>query len=158
MADRLPKDTKDVLPLDGNDPEVRKVTVHAVQVQPHRRPLDINIFNCFSSWFKMKRAVALARKYIDILQTRVLQKRMSPKQKAAEKNSSKAIIIEDLTNPECLILKNVQQHHFHEEIIELWKLDQTKLENNTELKAKTKKLKHTSSTQHLHPFSVRLSS
>ena len=63
----LPEDTEDLPPLDENDPEVRKVTVHAVQVQSHRRPLDINIFNRFSSWFKMKRAVALARKYIDIL-------------------------------------------------------------------------------------------
>ena len=84
----LPKDTEDMPPLDENDPEARKVTVHAVQVQSHRRPLDINIFNRFSSWFKMKRAVALARKYIDILRTRVIQKRMSPKQNAAEKNSS----------------------------------------------------------------------
>ena len=148
----LPKKTEDVPPLDENDPEVRKVTVHAVQVQSHRRPLDINIFNRFSSWFKMKRAVALARKYIDILRTRVLQKRMSPKQNAAEKNSSKAIIVEDLTKAEYLILKNVQQHHFHEEIIELRKLDQTKLETNTELKAKAKRLKQTSSIQRLDPF------
>ena len=100
----------------------------------------------------MKRAVALARKYIDILRTRVLQKRMSPKQNAVEKNSSKAIIVEDLTKAEYLILKNVQQHHFHEEIIELRKLDQTKLEKNTELKAKTKRLKQTSSIQRLDPF------
>ena len=77
---------------------------------------------------------------------------MSPKQNAAKKNSSKAIIVEDLTKAEYLILKNVQQHHFHEEIIELRKLDQTKLEKNTELKANTKRLKQTSSIQRLDPF------
>ena len=148
----LPKDTEDVAPLDENDPAVRKVTVHTLQVESHRRPLDMNIFNRFSSWFKMKRAVALARKYIDILRTRVVHKKMSPKQNAAEKNSSKAIIVEDLMKAEYLIQKNVQQHHFHEEINELQALDRTNLEKITEAKAKIKRLKQTSSIQRLDPF------
>ena len=148
----LPKDTEDLPSLDENDPEVRKVRVHAVQVQSHRRPLDMSILERFSSWFKMKRAVALAKKYIDILQTRVIRKRTSLKQNAAEKSISKSILVEDLAQAEHLILKIVQQHHFREEIINLRRRNEAASEKSIETNAKMKKLKQTSSIQRLDPF------
>ena len=84
----LPKNTSSSPPLDENDPEVRKVTVHAVHVKSQKRPLDMDILNRFSSWFKLKHAVALATKYVNILRIRVSQKRAGQEPDVRGKSSS----------------------------------------------------------------------
>ncbi len=61
----------------------------------------MDILNRFSSWFKLKRAVALATKYISILRTKVAQKRTSQEPVATEKESSKSVLVEDLEQAEC---------------------------------------------------------
>ena len=148
----LPENTNSASTLDENDPEVRKVTIHAVNVESQKGPLGVDILNRFSSWFKLKRAVALATKYVSILRTKVAQKRTSQEPVASEKESSKSVLVEDLEQAEYTVLKNVQRHHFQAEITVLRKLKDGQFVNKTETRTRNQNLKRVSSIQRLDPF------
>ncbi len=117
-----------------------------------KEPLGVDILNRFSSWFKLKRAVALATKYVSILRTKVAQKRTSQESVASEKESSKSVLVEDLEQAEYTVLKNVQRHHFQAEITVLRKLKDGQFVNKTETRTRNQNLKRVSSIQRLDPF------
>ncbi len=120
-------------------------------MESQKGPLGVDILNRFSSWFKLKRAVAFATKYVSILRTKVAQKRTSQEPVASEKESSKCVLVEDLEQAEHTVLKNVQQHHFQEEITVLRKLKDGQFVNKTETRTRNQNLKRVSSIQ-LDPF------
>ena len=61
-----------VLPaINEDDPEVKKETAHCTQLKPPAECLDPTIFDRFSSWFKLRRALALVIKYIKLLRDKI---------------------------------------------------------------------------------------
>ncbi|XP_028413601.1 uncharacterized protein LOC114536441 [Dendronephthya gigantea] len=148
----LPEHTSCSPLLNENDPEVRKVTVHAVHVNSQERPLDMAILNRFSSWFKLKRAIALATKYVNILRTRVSQKRRGQEPDVLGKGLSTSVLVEDLEQAEHILIRNIQQHHFHEEMAVLQSLKDGQFKNNVETRKRNQTLKHFSSLHRLDPF------
>ncbi|CAB4026325.1 Hypothetical predicted protein [Paramuricea clavata] len=112
----------------------------------------MDILNRFSSWFKLKHAVALGTKYVNILQIRVSQKRAGQEPNVRGKSLSMSVLVEDLQQAEHRIIKNVQQHYFHEEVTVLQNLKDGQFKNYAETKTRNQKLKHISSLHRLDPF------
>ena len=57
-------------PID-EDPEVKKVTAHSTQIKAPAENLDLAMFDNFSSWFKLKKAVAQVIQYVRRLRSKI---------------------------------------------------------------------------------------
>ena len=82
----LPKyEDLSVEPVDDEDPELKKVTVYGTQLKPEEH-LDPAIFDRFSSWYRLKKAVALAILYVRHLHQKLSQHAVTPAIDASASN------------------------------------------------------------------------
>ena len=89
------------------DPEVKKVVSHMIDVREETsHPID-QIIQYFSSWYKVKRIVSWLLK---------IRSRLREKIAGKQKTTSNEITLEDLNRAETVIMKHVQSQVYQKEI------------------------------------------
>ena len=140
------------LDLSKSDPEVKHTVVHAAEVKLDFDGL-LHRLKYFSSWFKAKRAVAVCRKFLELLKSRRAKK---PKNSITGVNL-RALIdqnyvpvkVSHLQEAEAVILREVQSQSFSKEINVLHNLQNMDRQSD---KLRNMQLKQTSSLYQLDPF------
>ena len=134
----IPEETVDTV-IDKDDPEVKKSTPAAVvlstSVTQKKYASLTERLGYFSSWYRVKRAVALCLRYKDILLRHPNTRRAQP------------VTVTEMLRAETTILQAVQAETFEEELRTL-----TKEEEDIEVTKRTKTVKTGSSLYRLDPF------
>ena len=109
-VDEWETSSTEIPPLSNDDPEVKKATCMASGVSPVW-PSLVERLEYFSNWQRARRAVALCRRYVRILHSKV-SKTPRPRHcsgKGKQDQLSRPITIQELRDAEIVILKAVQR-------------------------------------------------
>lgn len=147
----------DTAALSHDDPETKKISSFAVQVQEDLVIADR--LQHFSNWHKAKKAVAVCLRFKEKLIAKVHEKtacegdhtRNHSKENEASHSPdtpSKGVEVEDLLNAEKEIVKNVQEQAFKSELTILQSMKEDAVIPNK----RSKKLKKASTLSRLDPF------
>lgn len=139
---------KDMPSISLEDCELKKVQTHASQAVERQFDLLDNLAY-FSSWSRMKRALAVCCDYIKILRHRVRSKKLAGQSKEHCNIGNRHV--EDLIQTELLIIKSVQLSAFGKEI-EVLKNIQNAIEDSDHVKYSKSTLKKGSNLARLDPF------
>jgi len=137
-------------PLDEADPEVKKGVVLTSKTCRVQSYLDVSRLTHISSWYKLKRAIALCLQWMSKLRGQVTK--TETELKLPTKEQAPLITTELLQRAETVIIKFVQAQYFADELQILHNLDaDSETERCTE-KKKRKTLKKTSNIRKLDPY------
>ena len=143
----FPQNEEVKLDLDPQDPELKKAQVLCTSV--NEAPFELDRFRSFSSWFKLKRAVALCLRFKFLLRQRLVKRHT---QVQIDFTNHKSVTVEELREAELDIIRLVQSQSFKEEfhVLKPLKGDIAQSRENVRLRKAT--LKQSSSVFRLDPF------
>ncbi|KAJ8022437.1 hypothetical protein HOLleu_37334 [Holothuria leucospilota] len=128
------------LTIDQHDPELKGVQAFSALTQNNSSGFELDRFDAFSNWLRLKRAVALCLRFKSILRVR----------RARDQTSYKSIKIEELEKAEGAILKVVQGDAFGNEIRILMSLESPI--DRKGIKKRNDALKQTNALFRLDPY------
>ena len=148
-----PPEDQDLFNLPAGDPEVKKMTTHAIHMQ---EPWNLSeSLSSFSDWHRARKAEALCLCFKQRLRQLVNSKKTQPDKtvKRPRESYTPILIVEEIKSAEKEIFKAVQAMAFHEDISTLKSL-QAKVEGEERSAARQKKTatRKTSSLHCLDPF------
>ena len=110
--------------ISNDDPEVKKIIVHVTKTDIEFSWDLLARLERFSSWFKVKRAVAVCLKFKNLLQAGKVKKPKSIDKFIISENVKQNYVcvnVEDMINAEKVILREVQRSAFPRELVSLQK-------------------------------------
>jgi hypothetical protein len=131
--------------LNPGDPEIKKASVKATQIKEEPANLTSRLSR-FSDWTKAKRAIAGCMRFKEILK---IKKNKAEKDKV--KGKYEAYSVDEMERAECLILQDLQEEAFAEEISVLRSLEMDK-DNRHDCRERNLSLKKVSSLYRLDPY------
>ena len=139
--------------LSDNDPEVKRVTPLATQIETFPPHLDLRCLEGFSSWNKAKRAIANCMNFKALLRTQIMNKQQTAHKNTDDSVHPRPLVVEDLQKAEQEIIRNLQAEAFEEEIkvLSTLKVNEEATSRNVASECK-KAIKRTSSLYRLDPF------
>ncbi|KAK6195425.1 hypothetical protein SNE40_000861 [Patella caerulea] len=100
-------------PLLPNDPECKKITATSLMINAQETHSSLlKHLEYFSSWYRARRAIALCRKYIKILRSKVHSRQTGEE---IIQNQTE-LTVKEIIEAEVVIIKEIQSKHFKEEI------------------------------------------
>ena len=135
-----PPEDQDLINLPAGDPEVKKMTTHAIHMQ---EPWNLSeSLSSFSDWHRARKAVALCLRFKQRLRQLVNSKKTQPGKtvKRPRESYTPILTVEEIKSAEKEIFKAVQAMAFHEDISTLKSL-QAKVEGEERSAARQKKKK-----------------
>ena len=101
--------SKDIRDLESDDPEVKKIVCMASEVTPVW-PSLVERLSYFSDWLHANKAVALCRRYVRILRSKISKKfQLRPLNAKGGQSGVTPIRVQELKNAEIVILTAVQK-------------------------------------------------
>ncbi|XP_038055409.1 uncharacterized protein LOC119727556 [Patiria miniata] len=142
-----------VAPLSESDPDVKRVSAFVTTAENNARHhhFEVSRLDCFSSWNRACRAVALCLRLKTKLRNRVVKKPCEGK--VCSTPAKQAITVAELQNGEMEIIKNVQHEHFSVELQALQELGVIgQVTDGKTARVRNDYLKKTSCLYRLDPF------
>lgn len=115
--------------IPDDDPEVKKesTVVHSTQATNCEYPLITERFTRFSNWQQLKRVITWILRYKSKLLAKIKTRKLGQESRVAVTPLNSLISVQELSDAESEIIKQVQEKHFKEEINCLRKGEQTKI-------------------------------
>ena len=140
--------------MKPEDYEVKKVSTFTTAIKEIPASL-LQRLEYFSDWFRAKRAVAVCRRYLYLLQERVREKKRDQQQdrRIPDTQKYKPVEVEELKKTERKIIKQVQERAFNKEIKELKSLRSSReLQKGDEVRRRNQVGNQASTLYRLDPF------
>ncbi|XP_064618822.1 uncharacterized protein LOC135482568 [Lineus longissimus] len=115
--------SRDVVEPKPNDPEMRKVKILATQAKPKEAVDMLSQLERFSSWHRMKRAVAICLRMVKGLRGGTIKIPCITGDLKENMKQYKPVDVAEMGNAELVIMKMVQAQAFKEEIAQLRKMN-----------------------------------